>query len=85
MHLKKKHLIKYDAAANSKQLKAFYASCVSPSSPKMRKVIRKATEDRAADRFTKGEFQCLLQQWLAEDPQVNIHTAFITRFLLTDF
>ena len=85
IHLKKKHFVEYDTATKSKQLKALDPISDSRSLPEPKKDIRKAVENRPADRFTKGEFQCLLQQWLAEDPQVNIHIAFITRILLTDF
>ena len=83
IHLKKKHFNEYTTATKSKQLKSSVPSSDSENRPEPKKDIRKAAEDRPADRFTKGEFQCLLQQWLSEDPQVNIHPAFITRILLT--
>ena len=66
----------------SKQLKALDHSSDSRSLPEPKKDIRKAVEDRPAGRFTKGEFQCLLQQWLAEDPQVNENPSFITSVLI---
>ena len=83
IHLKKRHPIEYNEGVKSKQLKAFDAACVSESFPQTQKDMCKATEDRPADRFTKGEFQCLLQQWLAQDPQVSRDSAFIVHTLLT--
>ena len=83
IHLKKRHIIEYNTAAKSKQLKALDPSSEFKNHPDPKTDISKAIEDRSADRFTKAEFQYLLQQWLAEDPQVNKHPSFIVRMFLT--
>ena len=85
-HLRRKHSTEYDAAVESRQLKTLDPSpesSIRPSEPK--KNYCDTMETRYTDHFTKGEFQCLLQNWLAEDPQVNKHPAFIAHTLLTYF
>ena len=84
IHLQKKHSAHYNAAVKSKELKTLDTPNHSSAGPPEAKKGRITTiREHSIDRFTRGEFQCLLEQWFAADPGVNTCLLFSIRIYST--